>query len=123
MTNTINAYKEEMIQSLIEIISIPSIEGPPEPGKPFGKHVDEALNYALSLSEKIGMSVKNVDNYAGYAEFGQGEETLGIVLHLDVVPAGEGWTVPPFEPQRIGDRIYGRGTTDNKGPLLPLCML
>lgn len=49
---------------------------------------------------------------------GQGEETIAVLGHLDVVPAGDGWQTPPFTPVREGDRIYGRGTSDDKGPVI-----
>jgi acetylornithine deacetylase len=41
----------------------------------------------------------------------------GIVLsgHTDVVPVdGQPWDTPPFEATQIGDRLYGRGTSDMK---------
>ena len=40
--------------------------------------------------------------------------TLAFVSHLDTVPAGEGWTRPPFEPLIEGERLYGRGSGDAK---------
>ncbi len=40
--------------------------------------------------------------------------TLALVSHLDTVPAGEGWTVPVFEPTIREDRLYGRGSGDAK---------
>ncbi len=47
----------------------------------------------------------------------------GIVLsgHLDVVPAGEGWSGDPFTLRRMGDRLVGRGAVDMKG--FVACML
>lgn len=116
----IESYKEDMINTVIELVSIPSVEGEPEKDKPFGKAVDDALNYVLDFSEKLGLSVKNVDYYAGHAEYGEGDETIGVVLHLDVVPAGDDWTYEPFKPKLIDNRIYGRGTTDNKGPTVAI---
>lgn len=114
----IESYESEMVKKLCEIVSIPSIEGSPEEDMPFGKEVHRALKYTLKLSEEIGLSPLNVDNYAGHADYGDGEETIGVILHLDVVPAGSDWTVKPFDPKVIEGKIYGRGTTDNKGPLI-----
>jgi succinyl-diaminopimelate desuccinylase len=55
----------------------------------------------LELAERLGFQVKNVDGYAGHAEFGEGEETMGILGHLDVVPEGSGWTYPPYEARIV----------------------
>lgn len=115
----IESYEDMMVEKLCEIVSIPSVEGKPQMDMPFGKEVDRALKYTLNLSEEIGLTPLNVDNYAGHADYGNGEETLGIILHLDVVPAGNDWTVDPFNPKKLENgKIYGRGTTDNKGPLI-----
>lgn len=116
----IDEHKNEMIDTLCEIVSIPSVEGDPVDNMPFGKSVNDALEYTLDYCRKLGFKVENFDNYAGHADFGDGAETLGVVLHLDVVPAGDGWTYDPFNPQLIDNRIYGRGTTDNKGPLVAI---
>lgn len=43
---------------------------------------------------------------------------FGIVGHLDVVPVGDGWTYEPFNPQLSDGKLYGRGTTDDKGPVI-----
>ena len=45
-------------------------------------------------------------------------ETLGIPLHLDVVPPGDGWTHEPFGGQVEDGKLYGRGSTDNKGAVV-----
>ncbi len=97
---------------------IPSVEADPLPGKPFGEQIDNALCNALDLAEKLGFQVKNIDGYAGYAEFGEGEETMAILGHLDVVPEGSGWTYPPYEARIVDGKIYGRGAIDNKGPTI-----
>ena len=78
-----------------EIVRIPSVEGPALPGKPFGRESGRSPRKTLELAESLGFRVKNVDGYAGHAEFGEGEETMGILGHLDVVPEGSGWTYPP----------------------------
>lgn len=118
--NIIEKYKEEMVKNLCEIVSIPSVEGAKQKDMPFGEDVDKALKYALDLSEEIGLKSFNVDNYAGHTDFGYGEETLGIIIHLDVVPAGDNWSVDPFNPVIKDGKIYGRGTTDNKGSMIAI---
>lgn len=47
-------------------------------------------------------------------------ESIVVYTHLDVVPAGEGWSTPPFEPVLKGDRLYGRGVVDSKGSVASL---
>lgn len=116
--NLIDNNKDEIIKSLQEIVRIKSIEDESKPGMPFGEGVNKALEYALNLSKKLGFETKNIDGYAGHAEFGEGEKTIGILVHLDVVPEGKDWTYPPFEAEIHDGRIYGRGTIDDKGPAI-----
>lgn len=110
--------RESLIKSTREIIKIKSTQEKAKQGMPFGKGPADALTYALALSEKIGFRTKNLDNYVGWAEWGQGEEIIGIVVHLDVVPEGKGWTYPPYEGEIHDDKIYGRGAIDDKGPAM-----
>ena len=49
---------------------------------------------------------------------GEGDEIVGIAGHLDIVPVGGDWSYDPFKLTREGDYVYGRGTTDDKGPVL-----
>ena len=111
--------KEEMIENLQKLIQIPSVyEKSEDKIKPFGKNANEALEYMLNLGKKLGFRTKNVDGYCGYIEFGEGEELLGIIGHLDVVPTGEGWNYPPFSATIQENKIYGRGAIDDKGPVI-----
>ena len=114
----IDNQKEEIISKLVDLIKFPSVEGIFLPGKPFGEECNNALEYMLALGKILGFKTKNVDGYCGYIEFGEGEELLGIIGHLDVVPAGEGWDFPPFSGEIHDDKIYGRGTMDDKGPVI-----
>lgn len=111
-------YQEDLIRSVQELVRIPSTPGEAKPGMPFGEGPAAALDYALNLCKKLGFRTKNIDGYIGYAEVGQGEEMLGILTHLDVVPEGTGWTYPPYSAIIAGGKIYGRGTMDDKGPTL-----
>ena len=70
----------------------------------------------LELAESMGFRTCNVDNHVGWCEYGEGEEMAAVLGHLDVVPAGEGWSVPPYEGKVIDGKIYGRGAMDDKGP-------
>ncbi len=92
----IDAMRDEIIKSTQDIIKIKSVEAEPKGDMPFGEGVQKSLECALELSEKLGFSTKNVDNYAGHADFGDGEEVLGILVHVDVVPEGDNWDYPPM---------------------------
>lgn len=117
----IEENKDEILNTICELIKIPSIsvESNSDPKKPFGQECDKALQYILNIAKSMGFYTKNIDGYCGYIEFGEGEEMLGIIGHLDVVPAGDGWTkCEPFNPIIEDDRLYGRGAIDDKGPVV-----
>ncbi len=109
--------QESLIEDIKRLVSINSVEAEPEEGMPFGKGPAEALNCFLSMAEEMGFQTENFDNYAGHADFGEGEEVLGILGHVDVVPCGDGWICDPFCPEVIDGKLYGRGVLDNKGPM------
>lgn len=110
------AETQAMIEDLQTLIRIKSVEGKAAEGMPFGPGPKAVLDAALALCERLGFQTKNLDGYAGYAEFGQGEEVVGILAHLDVVPEGDGWEFPPYEAHISEGKIFGRGTIDDKGP-------
>lgn len=113
----IDAHREEMIEALQGVLRIPSKKEPPAaPNAPFGMPVRQALDYTLALCEKYGFRVKDVDGYAGHAEFGEGEEMVAAFGHLDVVPEGDRWSYPPFGAVIENGYIYARGASDDKGP-------
>lgn len=116
--------RTEMIEELQKLIQIPSVldEKAATEEMPFGPKPLEALNHMLSEGKNEGLVTKNIDNMAGHIEMGDGEETLGILCHVDVVPVGEGWTYPPFEGVVADDKIYGRGAIDDKGPTIAAWM-
>ena len=118
MKEQIHALSEEMIANLGRLVAIDSQLGTPEEGKPFGAGPAKALEEGLKIAEELGFKTENLDHYCGYAEMGEGEEIVGIAGHLDIVPVGGDWTYDPFKLTRDGDHVYGRGTTDDKGPVL-----
>lgn len=110
---------QEMLDSLGRLIAIESVAAPgSSEEEPFGPGPAAALKYMLELCASMGFRTKNCDGRVGWAEIGQGDEIVGILCHLDVVPAGTGWDYPPFAMTLVGDRAYGRGTTDDKGPAM-----
>lgn len=115
----IDLLKEDIISSTCELIRIPSVlSDSSSPSMPFGENCNKALEYMLDLGNRLGFRTKNVDGYCGYIEFGEGEDLVGIIGHLDVVPEGENWTYLPFLATIADNKIYGRGTIDDKGPVI-----
>ena len=117
----IDSKKDEIIQELKKVISFKSIsEENNNPEMPFGEECKNVLEYILNLGKKLGFRTKNVDGYCGYIEFGEGEEIVGIIGHLDVVPANfeDGWKSNPFIPEIKDGKIFGRGAIDDKGPVI-----
>ena len=114
----IETYEKNIINSTQEIIRIKSVEDKSLPGMPFGEGPYKALEYALNLSESMGFEIKRLDGYAGHADLGHGEESVGVLVHVDVVPEGTGWTYEPYAAEIHDGKIYGRGTIDDKGPAI-----
>ncbi len=114
-------YKELGIKILKDLISFESVldKFNPNSDAPFGIENKKALEYFLELGSKNGFKTKNVDNYAGHLEFGDGDEILGILGHLDVVPVDKNdWISDPFELSIRDDKMYARGAIDDKGPVV-----
>ena len=114
-------YRDKALELLAKLISFNTVldEYKPNSDAPFGEGNRACLNYLLDYAKKDGFSVKNVDNYAGHIEYGSGDEILGVLAHLDVVPfdASE-WNTNPLELTIKGDRMFARGSMDDKGPLV-----
>lgn len=108
----------EMIEALQKLVSFQSIAKEEGPEYPYGKEVCGAKEYVLELAKSFGMRVEDVPGKYAYIEIGAGPRLIGILSHLDVVPAGDGWTQDPFGGEIVDGRIYGRGTTDDKGPTI-----
>lgn len=127
--NWLQAAKErqdELVQELQELVQINSIldEDTRTTEIPFGNGPLQALEWLLSKGQKEGLLTKNVDNYAGHIEMGAGEELLGILCHVDVVPIGDDadWTYPPFSGTVADGKLYARGAIDDKGPTVAAWM-
>ena len=111
----INKNRELLFNILEELVSYNTINIPNENHTPFGKANKKCLDRILSLAESLGFKTKNLDNYCGYIEIGEGTDIIGIISHIDIVPAGNGWDTDPFVLTEKDDYLYGRGTSDDKG--------
>lgn len=109
-------YENQMIDDLKGLLSIESVRDDSKASKdaPVGPDQDKLLDYMYELAERDGFSTHDVDHIAGRIEAGQGEDVLGILCHVDVVPAGDGWDSDPFDPVVTDDAIIARGTLDDK---------
>lgn len=112
----IRSYHDDIVRHSQEMIRIRSSISAPQPGKPFGEGVAEALAYMLALASSLGFKTLDVDGYAGHAEFGDGDGIVAVLVHVDTVPEGAGWTHDPFGGEVCEGYLYGRGASDNKGP-------
>lgn len=112
----INKYAKDMIDDLGELVKYNSVLNNDE--LPFGSENRKVLDTALNLMQAYGLKTKNLDYYCGYGEVGEGEEVIGILAHLDIVPAGDGWNSNPFELVNKDGYLYGRGVSDDKGAVI-----
>ena len=118
LNEKILGIKDEMFESIRESVAICSVKSAPEEDAPYGREVKKALDHALALGEKMGFKTGNVDNRVGWVEYGDGEEMVGVLGHLDVVPLGDGWTKEPLGCEVCDGKMYGRGVQDDKGPTI-----
>lgn len=115
---SLSAYQKEF---LTKLIAIPSVSGTPaetdaQPGTPYGANPKAALDFFLDEARKAGFTTGVLDNRVGFCEIGSGDRLIGIICHLDVVPAGDGWNSDPFTLTFKNGAMYGRGIIDDKGP-------
>ena len=108
----------ELVKDTQDIISVKSVldDSTIQEGAPFGIGIAQALDTMLTKAKAMGLTTKNLQGYAGYAQLGNEGEQVAILAHLDVVPAAGDWLVPPYSAQVVDGRLYGRGSVDDKGP-------
>ena len=112
----IQKEEEALLRDLRELVRIPSVSVPGTGRAPYGAECRRALDWFLSRASEMGFQTRDVDGHCGWCEYGEGEEMVAVLCHLDVVPAGDGWHYPPYDCTWAGGRIYGRGVIDDKGP-------
>ena len=84
-------YREDILNDLKQLVAIESVAS---------KSTDEctrALEFMLNRAQELGLETENVEDIAGHAQYGSGGRLCGVLTHLDVVPAGSGWSSSAFE--------------------------
>ncbi len=118
LDESIEGMRDELVASVQRLVRIKSVEDIGGDGKPYGKGVADCLAEALKMCEEMGFDTVNMDDQCGWCEYGEGDEMVAVLGHLDVVPEGEGWKFPPYEAVVSDGNIFGRGTIDDKGPVV-----
>ena len=115
----VDAHMDELLTDIKTLIGTDSSRAEAKPGMPYGEGPAKVLAQGMEIFEKYGFAAKNYDNYVITADMNGLTKAVDVLAHLDVVPAGEGWTVTgAFEPKIVGGRLYGRGSIDDKGPAM-----
>ncbi len=116
--NEAGKHKDDYLTDLTTMLRVPSFrdDSKATDDAPLGPGPKEALTTFLAIAKRDGFKTKNIDNLVGYAEYGEGDETLAVLAHVDEMPAGNGWDTDPFEPTIKDGKLYARGASDDKGP-------
>ncbi|WP_196229904.1 Sapep family Mn(2+)-dependent dipeptidase [Vibrio harveyi] len=113
---------DELLNDLSELVAIPSVRDltTQTENAPFGYQIRQAFDYLIKFAEREGLEVRDHQGYALDISFGQGDQEIALLHHVDVVPAGDEmlWRTPPYRMTKIDNMVFGRGVTDNKGPLI-----
>lgn len=116
--------RENILRDITRLVAVPSVEGAPEPGAPFGAGPRAALDKALEIAGELGLQTHNAEGYIGWAETSapaEGQKFLATITHTDVVPEGNGWDADPYTVRVRDGWLLGRGVADDKGPSI-LCL-
>ena len=116
--------RENILRDITRLVAVPSVEGVPEPGAPFGPGPRAALDKALEIASELGLATHNAEGYIGWAEtapIGESDKFLATITHTDVVPEGNGWDADPYTVRLRDGWLLGRGVADDKGPSV-LCL-
>lgn len=112
-------HRQEFLDDIMAFIRIPSVNGPAAPNMPFGEENARVLALAARRAGDFGLKAEVLENYVTVIDLNDKPTQLDILAHLDVVPAGDGWTVTePFIPVIKEGKLYGRGSSDDKGPAI-----
>ena len=114
----IEQSRDAVVADIIRLVNIPSEQGTPLPGAPFGEGPKNVLDEVLKMGKAEGFFGTDYGVGVVSVAMKEGQPDVGIWVHGDVVPAGDGWTFEPYNAREYGGCIIGRGVTDNKGQLV-----
>lgn len=118
--NYVNLHKAEIINTLKMLVSVPSVRSIPTENAPFGKSCADILMLTKKLYENNGFKTE-LDEKNGYllSFYGNGEKSLGIFAHSDVVSVNNDWIhTDPFTPIEKDGYLIGRGVLDDKSAIV-----
>ena len=113
--------ERNIVRDIGRVVAVNSVLAEAKEGMPFGEGPAKVLEVGLEIAKELGLDTYNCENYLGYASIGDSEDYLATVTHLDIVPAGEGWTGDPFVLRERDGYLIGRGVMDDKGPSI-ICL-
>ncbi|MBQ8859610.1 MAG: M20/M25/M40 family metallo-hydrolase [Clostridia bacterium] len=113
----IEASTDQIAADTARLVNINSVQGAPEAGAPFGKGPRAVLDTVLAMGREAGFACTDYGVGVVSVALKDAPPDLGIWLHGDVMPVGDGWAFPPFSATAHGGCIIGRGAADNKGQL------
>lgn len=117
----IDKKEKEIIQATADILKFKTVSGSksPEEKKAFEQEKQQCLKFIKELAAKLGFhTFRSYDDVVAVIEQSGEQGCIGVPLHLDVVPPGDGWQYPPFAGEIAEGYIWGRGVQDNKGPVI-----
>lgn len=113
-------YFDEAVKTIIRLVNVNSVydETTVDEVNPYGKGVTKVLNTFKDIALEHNIHAEVLGNRCVELTIGDTGREVGIFAHLDVVPASGEWSSDPFDAQIRDNKIYGRGTSDDKGPLV-----
>ena len=105
-------YKDELLADLNTLIGFESVANE----KP--EECQNAMDFMLKKAKDFGLVSEQVTSESMHIQLGDKGKLCGILSHLDVVPAGNNWSVLPYFLTEKDGRLYGRGIADDKGAAL-----
>ena len=112
--------RDDLVRDTIRMVNIKSVKGEPLPGAPFGEGPRKVLDTALEMGKDAGFYPEDYGVGVVSVALKEGQPDLGIWLHGDVVPEGDGWTFEPYNAVEYKNCVVGRGATDNKGQMMAI---
>lgn len=133
----IAGHEDELVDVVGRLVRVPSVGEPfdPKAAQPFGPGCAAVIDATRDLAEGYGLAWENHAYHAmsarlSHAAAGDARAAdpqvagpagnagdIAFFSHLDVVPAGsQGWSADPFSPYVRDGWLFGRGSSDNKGP-------